>query len=193
MADITSPAMMEVNPDTLRMPHPVGDGNGQLVQAIKPLPVKGSTITRLIPIPGVLAAAQYAANDQVGQGITIPDVARFAGGGGIIESVVLFETTTQQIAADLFLFDENLPVGDIAADNAAASVTDNTMRNTCIGAIPISSYFPTGVNAIGVARGVGLAFQCRDNENSLYALLVTRGAPTYGVGGLTLKVVILQD
>ena len=182
MADINSPAMMVVDPNTLRMPHPIGDGKGQLIQAIRSLPVKGKIFSIEVDVPGVLAAAAYTANDQVGEMFPIPLTTGFE---GWLDTVVLFETTTNSLAADLFIFDEG--VVNAVADNSAVSITDALMRRACIGFVRIVDYAATAVNSIGESKGSALAVKTRDNESALYGLLVTRGAPTYAVGGINLK------
>jgi len=191
MADgiVTEPLVTPVDPSTKRMPFPVGDSWGQLIQALKPLPVKGSTKEIRVTVPGVLAASAYAANDQIGGVFPISNIVREHGGGGRVSHVMLWETTTQQIAADIIFFKENLPA---AADNAAATWTDAVARENIAGGVHITDYFSLGANAFGKSTD-GFDFQCKNNENSLYAAVITRGAPTYGVGGLELIVVVIQD
>ena len=174
--------MMVVDPNTLRMPHPIGDGKGQLIQAIRSLPVKGKIFSVEVDVPGVLAAVTYTANDQVGEIFPIPLPTSFE---GWLDTVVLFETTLNSLALDLFIFDE--AVVNATADNAAVSITDALMRSACIGFVRIVDYAATAVNSIGESKESALAVVCRNNESALYGLLATRGAPTYAAGGINLK------
>ena len=185
---INSPALMAVDENTLRQPHPVGDGYGQLVQAIRPLPVKGSTVTVRVTVPGVVGGA-YAANDQVGATFAIPGAVRTPGGGGRVSCVQLLETTTQQIAADVVFLSEGVTA---SADNAAASISDANMADKYLGFVKITDYISVAAGAVGRTID-GFDFNCADNETAIYGLLITRGAPTYGAGGLTLLVTIIQD
>lgn len=173
-----------------RQQFPIGDEvHGQFVQTNMPLPVKGSMVRVEVDVPGVLAAAQYTANDQVGNMFPI-EIGLGVGAAGWIDSVILIETTTQSVAADLFFFDEM--VANAIADNSAVSITDALMSDHCLGFVNITNYSATAANSVGVAKQLGFSFVCSDNESRIYGLLVTRGAPTYAVGGLRLKFNILQ-
>lgn len=166
------------------------------VSDLHPLPVEmignadtvGDVVTRTIVVPGVGTGA-HSANDTVGQLFEISQLARESGKGGVIETVALVETTTNSISTELWLFDRVITP---AADDAAHSISD-AHAASCVGVVPITAYYASALNSVGVARGVGLAFQCRSDSSSLFGLLVTRGAPTYAASGITVAVSVIQE
>lgn len=152
------------------------------------VPVRGAVVTRIVTVPGVGAGA-HASGDVVGEPFPIPDLVRVAGGGGVIETVVLIESTTNSVGTELWLFDDTI---SSAADDAAHSISDLDATRA-VGVIPITSYTASALNSEGTARGVGLAFNCKAGSRRLVGLLVTRGAPTYAAGGITLKVSVILE
>ena len=152
------------------------------------IPVVGKIVTRTVVVPGVGTGA-HAANDVVGIPFQIPDLVRVTGGGGVIGTVTLIETTTNSIATELWLFDRQIAS---AADDAAHSISDADAA-FCVGVISITSYTTSALNSVGVASGTNIAFNTMANSRSLWGLLVTRGAPTYAAGGIALKVSVVQE
>lgn len=155
-----------------------------LTGAEQPIATEGQVVTSEFMLGTTTTA--YTAGDAVGQIIEIP-AARSPGRGGVIETVVFMENTTQAISLTLWLWRQR-PATE-TADNAAFAYSDAIMRET-IGFIPITSYATTSPtnNRVAVARGVGLAYQCGVNDSLIYGQLQTDGTPTYELNGCKLLV-----
>jgi len=148
----------------------------------------GTTIT---VTPTLTVAGAYAAGDFVGTSataMTFANAARVSGGSGVIETAILVDGDLQSIAAELWLFDTAPTPPN---DNAAWTISDANAL-TCIGVIPFSSYYASALNSVSVARGLGIAFSAVGGT-SIYGCLVTRGAPTYVSGNLSVRLAIMQD
>ena len=148
---------------------------------------KGVIVTSDQPVTGM--STVYVSGDVVGTLVAFTDIVRNNGGGGIVESLELIETTTQGVNAELWLFDRPIAA---AADNAAHSISDADSL-FAVGVIPLTLHFASALNSVSTARGVGMAFQCRNIARDLYGLLVTRGAPPYAVDGIRLKLSVIQE
>lgn len=103
--------------------------------------------------------------------------------GGVIRSVTITSSNDQttKLNSDLFLFSA-APV-TFGNDNTAFAPTDAEML-TCVAAVHLDGTAAgnsfTGLtssgNWIGVFGGLGLAFECAENDNNLYGVLVARNA-----------------
>ena len=154
------------------------------------LTVGGSGITITVT-PTLTVAGAYAANDYVGTSttaMTFANAARVSGGSGVIETAILVDGDLQSIAAELWLFDTAPTPPN---DNAAWSISDADAL-TCIGVIPFSSYYASALNSVSVAKAQNIAFSAVGGT-SIYGCLVTRGAPTYVSGNLSVRLAIMQD
>ena len=152
------------------------------------VPVSGKIVTRIVTVPGVGTGA-HASGDVGGIAFPLAELVRADGAGGIVESVVLVETTTNGAATELWLFDKEITA---AVDDAAHSISDGHAE-WCVGVVPITSHYASALNSTSVARGVGLAFNCESGRRDLVGLLVTRGTPTYAANGVKLKVTVIQE
>jgi hypothetical protein len=77
-------------------------------------------------------------------------------------------------------------------DSAAWSVSDADILK-CIGVLPFTTWYASALNSISFAQGVGMGFYLPASGSSLFGCLVTRGAPTYASGDLTVKLHVWQD
>lgn len=104
--------------------------------------------------------------------------------GGMIRSVSISSSNDQttKLNADLFLF--NVAPVTFGNDNEVFIPTDAEML-TCVGAIHLDGTVAansfTGLvagvgNWIGVFGGLSLGFECAENDNNLYGVLVSRNA-----------------
>jgi len=151
--------------------------------------VGGEGITVTVT-PTLSVAGAYVANDFVGTSataMTFANAARVAGGSGVIESAVLVDGDLQSVDAELWLFDTAVTPPN---DNAAWTISD-AHALTCIGVIVFDTYYASALNSVGVANGLNIAFSAI--ATSIYGCLVTRGAPTYTSGKLSVRLSILQD
>ena len=187
-------------------------GDGTIIDNANPLPVTGTftgTVTStptaselhigqvggegitITVTPTLTVAGAYAAGDFVGTSttaMTFANAARVSGGSGVIETAMLVDGDLQSIAAELWLFDTAPTPPN---DNAAWSISDADAL-TCIGVIPFSSYYASALNSVSVAKAQNIAFSAVGGT-SIYGCLVTRGAPTYVSGNLSVRLAIMQD
>jgi len=172
----------------LPLPNPrtvIGDSSN-------PLAITGYTkLARVTPT--LSTHASYAANDYVGTSgvaMVFTDAARIINGKGRIVGATLIDYALQSVACELWLFDTAITPPD---DSAAWTLSDaHAARLVCV--IPFSTYYASALNS--VSNGVPAfpaAFQTLAASKDLYGVLVTRGAPAYADGDLTVIVDILQD
>ncbi len=152
----------------------------------------GGNTAQIDVTPTLTVAATYVSGDYVGTSttpMTFSGASRINNSTGTILSAVLVDGALQSVACELWLFDTTLTA---PADSAAWTLTDAEAKR-CIGVIPFSTYYASGANSISFAQGVGIGFKTISASTNLYGCLVTRGAPTYASGDLTVRLNILQD
>ena len=110
---------------------------------------------------------------------------------GVIQSVVIIDEDAQEINIDVYFFDAE-PSNTTFTDQAAFAPTDADL-DALIGVAAVTDWRSTSTNSIGQVHNLGMAFELAASSDTLYAVLVTRGAPTYSATGLTLRVAVLQD
>lgn len=149
--------------------------------------------TALITVtPTLTVHAGYVANDFVGTSATPMDfatAARINGGTGVIQSAMLIDYALQSVACELWLFDASVTPPN---DSAAWTISDADALK-CIGVIPFSTYYASALNSVAQAQNVGIAFKAGAADQSIFGCLVTRGAPAYADGDVSIRLVILQD
>jgi hypothetical protein len=136
--------------------------------------------------------ATYAANDFVGTDgtpLTFAGCARVNAGSGVIVGATLIDYALQSVAGELWLFDTTFTP---PADSAAWTLSD-AHAALCIGVIPFSTYYASALNSVSVVNNLGMTFVCGAASKSLFGAFVTRGAPAYASGDLTIRLRILQD
>lgn len=143
---------------------------------------------------------QYTAGDVVGDSTTVARIqrfngmARYNGGGGIIQSAIFIDSAAAatKLDSELYLFDTAVTT---QVDNAAWAPTNLDMLN-CVGVIPFPfGAFKTGSsNGIIAVTGIGLGFTCRANDVNLYGILVARNAFTpASLEVFEIRLQVLQD
>ena len=167
-------------------------GNGQAIGEGHIGEVGGKGL-RITVTPTLTVGATYAANDFVGTnnvGMTFAGAARIAAGTGRVIGAILHDYVIAKVAAELWLFTVT-PAG-LPADSAAFTITDNL---TCIGVISFSTYFASALNSIsnGDIKNGQLPFKCAAADQALYGALVTRGAPAYTNGLVSVSIFVDQD
>jgi hypothetical protein len=181
--------------------------DGNVISAADPLDVKlngamgageshigavGGNTTAIDVVPTLTVHATYVSGDFVGTSSTameFPNAARVSTGTGVVQSATLVDYAAQSIAAELWLFDTAVTP---PTDSAAWSISDADAAR-CIGVIAFQNYFASALNSIsnGVIPNGGLGF--KSSGTSLWGCLVTRGAPAYASGDLTVRLIIIQD
>ena len=160
-------------------PFPIGYGAGA-----------GRWVKSITLTPTITTTA-YAVLDNLGGEQTLASAVRSTGGGGVIESIVLADKSENKTALDIVFFNAD-PAGTYT-DNGTTDITDADLFKI-IGVVEIgeSDYIMFTDNYIVSMNNLGLAFRA-SGSTSLYALIISRGTPTYAVGDLQLIVSILQD
>ncbi len=153
--------------------------------------VGGSTVN-VQATPTLTVHATYVSGDFVGTSatpITFTNCARVAAGSGEIRSAVLIDYALQSLPIELWLFDTAVTPPN---DSAAWTLSDADAAH-CIGVIAFNTYYASALNSVSPAPNAGQAFVCAAADRNLYGCLVTRGAPTYATGDLTVRLKCMQD
>ncbi len=158
-----------------------------------PIPVAGRVL-RPSANPVLTVAASYASGDYVGTSNQVwlfPGAFRPGGPGtGILHSALLIDKAAQSISTELWLFSQ--PVA-VPADSAAWDITDANAQ-FLLGVIPFSTYYASASNSVAPVAGLGLpVWATGQGDTNLYGGVVTRGAPSYTTGDLTVVLAILAD
>lgn len=126
--------------------------------------------------------------------LSFADIASFEGGGGVIHSAALIDSSAESTKPefDLYLFDTTVVMEN---DNAAWAPSDAEME-TCLGVITFDlDDFKVGSgNGIICNKNIGLPFSCVSGSTTLYGILVARNAyvPT-SAEKFTIRLSVLQD
>lgn len=155
--------------------------------------VGGKTVAISVT-PTLTVGATYAANDFVGTNntaMTFAGAARIAAGSGRVIGATLFDYTVSSVTAELWLF-HTTPAG-LGLDSAAFTITDADSL-TCIGVIPFLTYYASALNSVstGAIPNGQLPYKLPAGT-SLFGALVTRGAPAYTNGLVSVRIVVDQD
>ncbi len=139
-------------------------------------------VRRLTVTPTI--AGLYSANDVLGGLLTFADAAQVAGGGGKILAVEIVSKIAW-VNTDLLIYDSapTVPADNAASDLAAADI------GKVVGPAVFSASTAFGVPNVAVREYSRLGYQCRGGK-ALYGQLVTRGAPTYTAGDLSVSIIV---
>ena len=164
-------------------------GNAVPQSAGNPAPVTGNPTVRSNVTPAVTSGAAYAAGNAVGGLLSFgPGFLRTAGGGGILQSAVLFDKSGNNVPYDLFLFDQQP-----AAPTDRTAYTIGTDLAKAIGSISFAGMANAGTPGLINADGLGKSIKA-GGGTTIWGGLVTRGAPTFtGTADLTLMLNLLPD
>jgi hypothetical protein len=155
-------------------------------------PVIGYGMRTMIEATPVLTVAgTYSAGDYVGvsgTAMAFASCARFSAGSGKIESAVLIDDGAQAGTVELWLFSSIVVP---PADNAAWTITDAESEKF-IGVVTFDTFY-AGSASVSQVHNLNIPFKAATGATSLYGCFVTRGAPVYIDGDLTLRLLISQD
>lgn len=154
----------------------------------------GGHITTITMTPIVSSGVAYATGDNVGALMQFAGAARVTDGHGVVHTVTLTDLGKQDIATDVIIFSQN-PTATTFTDNSPMDIADADLPKICgIVKIAASDYSDFNDNSAACIRSAGVTFDLVAGNQTLYACLVTRGAPTYtSTSDITLKLGILQD
>lgn len=121
-------------------------------------------------VPGIVAAAAYADEDQIGTQFQIPVPKE-----GIILGAHSIDEDDESIAFNLLLF--SAPLQDVVADNAPFLLTPGPDYDKFIGAILIDTFINISAMNLGNETNVNLPYVAP--VGNLTVVVVTTGTPTY--------------
>lgn len=138
------------------------------------------------------AAATYTANDQVGALVQLSNAFDLESGVGEVVSLTVIDQAAQTIAMDVFLFHTAPTL--TSSDQDAVGITDAILSATCLGVISVAAgdWKAAGSGAtVATVKDIGMMVKCAkgnasSGNTSLWALVVTRGTPTFVANGLKL-------
>ena len=152
----------------------------------------GGNATVVTVTPTLTVHATYVAGDYVGESatpMTFAACARVNSGTGKITEAVLIDYALQSVAAELWLFDQTVTP---PADSAAWTISDADSLK-CIGVIPFATYYANALNSVAPVGNLSIPFKIGSAATALFGCLVTRGAPAYASGDLSVRLFIDQD
>lgn len=149
---------------------------------------------RVVTFSPAITPAAYAAGDQVGVAVELPNALDASGDTGTILSCVVLDKNAQAKGLSVLLFNSQPTVA--SADNAAVNITDAEMAAKYLGRIVVedADYSTTAASADATKIGIGLLVQAAAGTNSLWALVQMKSAATYASAtDLVIKLGIVQD
>lgn len=152
----------------------------------------GVSYTKLVSAVGAVETLLYATGDLVGGKLSLVEAGRSSPNTGLIHSVVIRDQANQKVAFDVVFFSAD-PTGTTFTENAALDVADADLAKV-LGVVQVvaSDYVTLSDNAVATRSGLGLPYEL--GGSTLYAALITRGAPTFAAAtDLSLAVGLLQD
>jgi len=162
------------------------------------LKVVQRTVTREDWIIRPANTTQYTAGDTLSDTVTrtlwFPNVVLSPGGGGIIQSATVIDSTAETTKPDIEMYLFNAAIVS-QADNAAWAPTDTEMR-AFVGmiALPSTSFKTCGANGIIQSTDKSLAFNCALGSRDLWVVPVMRNTYTpVSAEQFTFKIVVLPD
>lgn len=152
----------------------------------------------VISIAPTLDTNAYATGDGMGPAIEIPNCVDNPGDTATLTSIMTLDKIKQKPAMDLLFFSDKPAIA--SADNAALDITDAEMNSKFLGAVSLAAadFKDLSASSYQSVKLLGLKLKgtkSADNPNgtSCWAVLQSRGSPTYGVSDLTFKLGIDQD
>jgi hypothetical protein len=142
--------------------------------------------------PVLTVHANYVSGDYVGTSGTAMEFqgcANIAGGGGWIVGAELIDYALQSVAMELWLFSSAVTP---PADSAAWTISDaDALKLVAVIPFNAGDYYASALNSVcdGAPLNGSKRYICE--STSLYGCLVTRGAPTFASGDLTVKLSLM--
>ena len=132
-------------------------------------------------IPTITASSAYASGNQIGGLLTIPGVNAGGSEGTRLEKIVVVDKAGQSAAVDVLVFNAAPSVG---SDKAAVAISAADLATKCIGNAKILSadYSSAGTPSVATytrPSGPLFAKPVQGGAATLYAVLVSRGTPTF--------------
>ena len=151
---------------------------------------RGAYISDAKVTPTLTSGGTYASGDYVGTSGTamVFSVIEAGGGGYIIGGGVIDGAGASGVACEIWVFDEIITP---PADNAAWSISDAHAKNK-VAIIPISTFYASALNNTGDGEPISPKHFISASGN-LYACVITRGAPVFANGDITVRLDGVSD
>lgn len=134
--------------------------------------------TQLIKVvPTISASPDYTAGDAVGGKQTLTDSVRVSGGTAILESIIVLDRANQKAALEILIFDAD-PTSATITDNSAFVFSTDDLKVLARISVAASDYVTIDSKAVATLKGLGITLKAAAGT-SLYAAVVTTGAPNY--------------
>lgn len=159
------------------------DGTSATPAALMPV---GGKAVAIVATPSVGTAA-YVAKDAVGTLLSFSNAARVSGGSITVDAVTIVDKAQQMMTMELVLFNASITT---PTDSSAFDPTDAELL-TCIGVIPISTWYDFNDNSVAHRAGLGLTAVLAGT--TLYGVLVARSSGTLSASDLQVLVSITQN
>jgi hypothetical protein len=128
-------------------------------------------------------ANAYSTGDLIGGLLTLSGADSIGGLPPFLTSITLQDLDKQNVAIDVVFFDAN-PTGTTFTNNAALDIADADLPKV-IAVIPVTTYFSFNDNSVATVNALGGIAMNAAGGPTIYACLVSRGAPTYSASGLS--------
>lgn len=139
-----------------------------------------------ISVTPTLDTSAYGSGDRMGSLMTLTGVCPVKGGFARLEQVTVLDQAAQSAAFDIWFFSSSPTIA--SADNAPFDLNDANAQ-LAVGMVKMTAaeYSASASNSLGVTTSKGMKLQCAADSNTLYAICVSRGTPTYAASSLILN------
>jgi hypothetical protein len=156
---------------------------------------------KVISFAPTLDTNAYATGDHMGTLMTVSGVADLSQGAVRIMTLDVIDKDKQAAALDVLFFNASPTVA--SSDNAALDISDAEMASKLVGIVSVASadYKAFSSNSVACLRGLDLVVQPAastlpngpsPSQVNLYAILCSRGSPTFSATGLQLRIGLEQ-
>lgn len=152
-------------------------------------------ITPNLAADSVAATNAYADKDVIGDHLTVENVAQSTKGTALLQSVVVRTKVATAVPLSIYLLNE-APANAYGANNSAFALDDTDLLKVVgVVAVAAADYDTSNtLNYVATVKNIGLPLQCLAGSKNLYAIVVARGAVTFGAAGdLEIDLGFLQD
>lgn len=153
----------------------------------------GKTFVILIT-PTLPASGAYTSGDVVGSNapFALTQAIRAQGFGGVITSLVVADNAGQSLALDISFFRAR-PTSTFTDNAAVALSAADNLKHIGTVSLAATDYTTLGSGIAQATKECMLPFNLIESGEILWAVIVTRGAPTYSAASLQIAVGLLQD
>jgi hypothetical protein len=152
--------------------------------------------THIAEVTPTLDTSAYATGDHMGTIHTLNSALSNVGTTSILVNLTITDTANQKAALEVHLFSASPTL--TSSDNAAIRIADSEVAAYHLGYVSVAAtdyvtLDATAGNAIAIKTGLNILLKNSAAGTSIYAVVVSRGSPTYAASSLTFKYGLLQD